>query len=76
MTKYKQIKLNEVRASLVELRIKNKTSQEKFSFATGVTTSTITAMENGKRELTLMYVMDVCKFYNISISEFIKDLEV
>lgn len=53
-----------------ELRLQKGISQEKLANIAGVDRTYMTQVENGKRNLTIEKIRQICKGLNISLSDF------
>lgn len=51
---------------LIEIRKRNKLSQEKVAEVLFIPQQQYSRYENGKNEIPVRYVITLCKFYNIS----------
>ena len=67
--------IKELSLYIKEKRIKSGYSLNKFCFDAEIEPASLSRYESGKRKLSLEALIKIAKFYNQSVSDFLKDFE-
>lgn len=72
LTEKEHIIISRIVQRIKELRDKNNVSQRELYYNTNVSISRI---EQGNENIKITTLMTICKYFNISISDFLKGIE-
>jgi len=61
--------------AIKNLRLSASVSQSELAKAIGITSSRLSYIESGKEGITLKNLENICNFFGIKLSEFIKEIE-